>query len=209
MNFVHCVLLLAMMSSTRVPPIDVSVRPAHPVNVATEATAAADTTSLSSVGYMTVTLVVDKKLYEEAVARSTPQNAFSFTAMDAQRKAVAIEARWSGEMVRDTSVAVTFNAQIPIDATERDKQIAEYIDTVLAQEAAPAEAQMKEWLRTHRDDAIAAIRTMFVQNRVGDFKVRATLGDAAQPAAQGEAVIRIADHGKFITQLLTEKKPTQ
>jgi hypothetical protein len=87
--------------------------------------------------------------------------------------------------------------EVPIAAEQRQQIVERYVDS----EIASSTGQIQEALRAQRSNAIAALQSVFVQNRTGDYAIKVRLADPRWPAGGGEVRVRIADKGTFANVL--------
>lgn len=161
------------------------------------------TPSISNIDWLTVMLHVPLEAYKTA---GSSDAGFRLTAYDTENKPVPIRQVRAGGGGGERSANVTFMVQIPIEDDERRRQLAEIVDAAITEVTDPI---LKDELSKKREEAISALEHYFLQNRVGEFTIRATLGDPTNPLAVGEAKFVIPDHGTFAAKLKASMKQTQ
>jgi hypothetical protein len=148
----------------------------------------------------TVRFSLDSPELVKIVPDKTEQPDFELTAFDAKGKEVPVRYWITGTSIEYARVTVQMLVEIPVDAAERDRQIAALVDTAIAE----ATGDMKKLLETQRASAVAYFEHLFVQNRVGDFRLRIRVNDPRVARVEGEAGVTVVDKGRFTDRLREE-----
>lgn len=152
---------------------------------------------VANIDRFTVRFSLDSPELVKVVPDKTEQPDFELTAFDANGKEVPVRHWITGTSIEYDRVTVQLGVEIPIDAGERDRQIAELVDSAIDE----ATGDMKKLLETERASAIAYFQKLFVQNRVGDFRLRIRLTDPRIEPVEAEVSVTVVDKGKFADRL--------
>jgi hypothetical protein len=139
----------------------------------------------------------DPALVKTSPTGNTAQPQFELTATDEQGRTVPVKYTVTGDSVEYSHVTVSVAVQIPVEAAERQRQIAALVDAAIAE----ATGDMRKYLTENRAITAQMFDRLFLQNRVGEFTVHVRLRDPRIPQAEAEARMRIADKGTFTDRI--------
>ena len=130
---------------------------------------------------------------------------FDIAAFDETGRSVPVKYSVVGSSVELTHVTVSLVVEIPVSDAERQRQIASYIDKAIAE----GTGELKEYVKQNRAAAVSYLEHLFVQNRVGNYRIRITLRDPRVEPMQAEVPVQVVDKGNFIDRLDEPKQVAQ
>lgn len=138
----------------------------------------------------------------EVSSRSMPMVDLTITS-NADGKVVPSRYAVTAFNVAPEGASIEMILEIPVSADERSAVLAGYIDDVIRGESSP---QLAGWLRSQRDQAIAALERSFVQQRPGDYVLCFQLANPRIEGASATIPLRVVETGTFADRL---KEPAQ
>jgi hypothetical protein len=172
--------------------------------------AASSTATLGSIVSNTDRIVMRFSIESPEITKGSPTGTsalpqFELSALDDKGNPVVVNKSVTGVNVEYSRVVVTVLVEIPIDSGERHRQVAEFVDSTIAESS----GRTRELLLAQRGAAIGAVERLFVQNRLGDYRLRVTVRDPRVESAEGEVRVHVADEGTFIDKLRRRPEETK
>ena len=196
-RLIFCMLLFLCTAAARVGALKVEVVATASPTAASDSNVVRATTVSSSDHIVMRFTIANRELVKGSTAGTSAAPLFDLSALDDKGTPVTVNHSVTGVSVEYTRVTVTVLVEIPIESAERRRLVAEFVDATISESS----GRMTELLTAQRDAAIAAIERLFVQNRLGDYRLRVILRDPRVDPAEGEVRIHVADLGTFIDKL--------
>ena len=122
---------------------------------------------------------------------------FEVTAVDSLELPVRVRSRTAGFSATGSQVVVTVEVEIPVAAEERSKIISAYVDKVTAE----SKGKVRAALLQQREQSIAALTPLFMQNQTGDFTLRLCLHDPLFAPGDAQVPVSVISKGTFADEI--------
>jgi hypothetical protein len=170
-----------------------------------KAIASSATAVVTNIDYIRVRATIAPDLVQEStMATSQAAPAFDVTVTStADGSVVPIRHSLVAFSTSPSGASIDFVLEIPVPVAERRSIVEGFIDEVIHD----ASADERRLLLQQRQQAIAAIERLFVQNRVGDYVICFQLTNPRIDVGSGAIPLRVVQTGTFADRL--KERPPQ